>query len=90
MAPTGQVPGPVLPELLVPEAVDDGAEEARDDVDKQEEDVADLQAQAGEEGDEGSLKGGHHEGKHAQQQLEQEDRGCRKISIALFMDLLKY
>lgn len=40
--PAGQVAGPVPAELLVPEAVDDRAEEARDNVHHQEEDVANL------------------------------------------------
>lgn len=69
-----QVPGPVLPEELIPKAVDNGAEETWDDVDEQEEDVADLQAQQGEDGDESSLQGGNHEGQHAQQQLRRETR----------------
>lgn len=73
MAPTGQVPGPVPPELLVPETIDDGTHEARDDVDDEDEDVADLQAQAGEERDESRLEGGNHEGEKAEQQLERQD-----------------
>ena len=67
-ASTSQGPGPVLPEQLVPETVDDGAQEARDDVDEQEEDGTNLQAEPREEGDEG----GNHEGEHAQQQLREE------------------
>lgn len=74
MAPTGQVPSPVLPELLVPKTVDHGAQETRDDVDDQEEDVTNLQTEAREERDESGLKGGNHKGKHAQQQLEQKER----------------
>lgn len=69
VAPTIQIARPVLPELLVSKTVDDWAQEARDDVDEQEEDVTDLQAQSGEEGDQSGLKGGNHEGQHAQQQL---------------------
>ena len=46
--PTGEVADPVPSEVLVPEAIDDGAEEPGYDVDEQEEDVADLQAQVGE------------------------------------------
>lgn len=70
-----QVAAPVLPELLIPKAVNDRAHEARDDVDHQEEDVADFQTQAGEEGDERRLKRRNHEGQHAEQQLEQKKNG---------------
>lgn len=74
--PTGHVLDPVLPEELVPAAVDHGAQEARDDVDQQEEDVPDLQDQQREERDESGLQGGNYEGQHAEHQLEQtgEDR----------------
>ncbi len=75
MAPTSQVPGPVLPELLIPKAIDHRAHETGNDVDDQEEDVTNLQTEAGEEVDESSLKGRNHKGKHAQQQLEQRDSG---------------
>lgn len=75
MAPASQVARPVLPEQLVPKAVDDGAQEARDYVDEQEENVTYLQAEPGKEGDERGLKGGNHEGQHAEQQLEEEHRG---------------
>lgn len=86
VAPTSQVPGPVLPELLVAKTIDDGAQEAGDDVDEQEEDVTDLQTPVGEEGDESSLKGGNHKGKHAQQQLKQKGRGCRRMSVVMLVD----
>lgn len=62
----GQVPGPVLPEQLIPKTVNDWAHETRDDVDDQKEDVSDFQAQAGEEGDERRLKRRNHKGQHAE------------------------
>lgn len=70
-AAADHVAAPVLPELLIPEAVDDRAHEARDDVDHQKEDVADFQPQAREEGDERCLQRRNHEGQHAEQQLQQ-------------------
>lgn len=83
MAPTSQVPGPVLPELLVPKTVDDRAHETGDDVDNQKEDVTNLQTEAGEEGDESCLKGRNHECKHAQQQLKQKDRRNVVVTIEI-------
>lgn len=70
-AAADHVAAPVLPELLIPETVDDRAHEARDDVDHQKEDVPDFQPQAREEGDERCLQRRNHEGQHAEQQLQQ-------------------
>ena len=74
VAPTSQVPRPVLPELLISKTIDHGAQETGDDVDDQEEDVTNLQTETGEKGDESSLKGGNHIGKHAEQQLKHKDK----------------
>lgn len=82
MSGPGQILGPVLSEKLVPEPIDNWAHEARDDVDEQEKDVADLQDELGEQGDENSLEGGNHEGQHAQQQLKgrKEEKSDYKLS----------
>lgn len=81
MAPTSQVPGPVLPEQLVTKTIDDRTHETGDDVDDQEEDVTNLQTESREDGDESSLKGRNHEGKHAQQQLKQKDRSILTVML---------
>lgn len=83
---TGKVSGPVLPELLITKAIDHGAQEARDDVDKQEEDVSNLQAQLREERDQSRLKGGNHKGEHAQQQLKQK-QSVDKADLCLWTQI---
>lgn len=81
MAPTGQVAGPVPSELLIPKAINHGAHETGDDVDCQEEDVANFQTQSREKRDESSLKRRNHEGEHAKQQLEQKERSAEMSSL---------
>lgn len=90
---TGKVSGPVLPELLIMKAIDHGAQEARDDVDKQEEDVSNLQAQLREERDQSRLKGGNHKGEHAQQQLKQKqsvDKADLCLWTQIFSDICSF